>query len=148
MRHLKRFDESSLVPGEGRPEHDLIMNIKDRLLDLEDLGGVVKVSENEFSDIVNGARDVGYFVEITFESIQFHKYEGSSFSYKELDIDKFINEKNEQVKLFNQAYVEYTSVIKEIKSMCKDSGYKINLLGMDSAPGGITFAFSFRRDIL
>jgi len=140
MKHLKKFNESSLDPIEGSPEYNLISDIKDRLLHLEDMGGEVQVSGN-----IIGGKFSGYFICITFPDIHLHRLVGSSYSETALDINKFIQDKDKEVELFNQSYTEYRDIIKEIESMCGDVGFKITLLGIDCGhPDGVKFNLSIR----
>lgn len=133
MRHLRKFNEST--------EHDIITDIKDRLLNLEDIGGEVSISEN-----IIGGKFSGYFICITFPELDMHRLVGSSYSDVALDVNKFIQDKDREIELFNQSYNEYKNIIKEIESMCNDVDFKIILLGLDFGhPGGVRFNLSIRQ---
>ena len=125
MRHLKTYEAKSYYAGTNS---EMLNALEDRLLAIEDVGATTEIMEYELSGITSP----GYLIRVSFKNLRdFFKIHGSSYSLRELDIDKALSEEYEKNKLLIQLYSEYIEVVKSIKSICNQHNYAISMLGSD-----------------
>ena len=134
MKHLKPYNEKIEIHHLSSDEKELFQNIKDCLVDMEDLGG--KVSSEILSDYErNDSEDeeeffTGIRFTIGFENLPlFFGKEGNAYSNKELDVTGFFSKRDEKIELFNTIYEAYKTSCLTIESMCKENDSSIGELG-------------------
>lgn len=120
MKYLRRYNESSEYP-------EVVSIIRDRLLDMEDLGLDLTINETPLSDM--DPKSAFLFKMEFVMKYNIGNIELSAYSAEEIDVDKYVENKRREFEYFTDITNEYLEILPQIKSICDDNDFFINMVG-------------------